>query len=162
MHSKVEFYCQSKGKRPKTILMTVYNFFRKKSALKLLSLFQFYSQSHKALSSVLFRSGSNIFTWLMALKTPFTSQSRSYSFILSYWPPAIYKYYSQQNTVVNRQEEQNAPCPPRLHAGGAHDKVKLTNTQKGRFVELKPPISTCHVLWYFLLKKKVGQSHSAI
>lgn len=90
-------------------------------------------------------------------KTPFTSQSRSYSFIPSLSTDHLLyaKYYSQQNTVVNRQEEQT-PLPSKtLHAGGAHDKVNSQTHRKGRFVNQNPYFyMPCTLI--FSIKKKSG------
>lgn len=106
----LSFYCQSKAKNWGNLMRQAYKLFRKKISLwNYWVISVFIPESYKALSSVLFRSGfQNIFAMTHSIKKkiPFTSQSRSYSFIPSVSTDHLLyaKYYSQQTTVVNRQE----------------------------------------------------------
>ena len=120
--------------------MSLKIFQEKKSAFEIIESVQFLFQSHTKHYHLYYLEVAfkTFLLWLIVYKKkiPFISQSRSYSFIpsLSIDHLLYAKHYSQQNTVVNRKEEQK-PLPSKtLHAGGAYDKVNSQTHRKGRFM----------------------------
>ena len=89
----------------------------KKSAFEITESFQFLFQSHTKHYHLYYLEVAfkTFLPWLIVYKKkiPFTSQFRSYSFIpsLSIDHLLYAKYYSQQDTVVNRKNK--SPCPQR-------------------------------------------------